>query len=138
MLLIRASVRPSPIHGLGCFTEERISAGQVVWIFDARIDTRVAIADLPTLPGSARDFLLAYRYEEMHEGERTIVLCGDHAKYMNHSDAPNLIDSETNIAARDIEAGEELTCNYYTFDLDAHRKLGSRAGERRRPASLLR
>ena len=46
---------------------------------------------------------------------------------MNHSDKPNVIegdpDREENIAARDIEAGEELTCNYHAFDLDAVRKL---------------
>lgn len=32
-----------------------------------------------------------------------------------------------NIAARDIEAGEELTCNYKDFDSDASRKLGEHA-----------
>jgi SET domain-containing protein len=46
---------------------------------------------------------------------------------MNHSDEPNVIegdlDREENIAACDIEVGEELTCDYYAFDLDAQRKL---------------
>jgi SET domain-containing protein len=138
MLLIRASVRPSPIHGYGCFTEERIRAGQVVWVFDPRIDTRMSAADLPTLPAPVRDFLLTYGYQEMHDGQLTVVLCGDHAKYFNHSETPNLIDDETNIAARDIEAGEELTCNYHAFDLDAHRKLATRAGKARRAAPALR
>ena len=58
-----------------------------------------------------------------HDFCSPITLCGDHAKHMNHSDDPNLLDLETNVAARDIAAGEELTCNYYIFDLDASRKL---------------
>ena len=131
MLLVRCSVRPSAIHGLGCFTEEAIKAGQTVWIFDSRIDIRVPVSDLTGFPDAIQDFLRTYGYEEMHDGERTILLCGDHARHMNHADEPNLIDGDTNIAARDIPAGEELTCNYYVFDLDAHRKL-SRSSHRAR------
>jgi len=61
-----------------------------------------------------------------------VTLCADNAKHMNHSDSPNVVNGEdgdgveTNVAARDIEAGEELTCDYYSFDLDAARKLGRR------------
>jgi uncharacterized protein len=127
MLLVKCSVRPSRVHGLGCFTEEPVQAGQVVWIFDSRIDVRVRSSELLDFPPPMREFLLMYGYEELYQGERTIVLCGDHARYMNHSEEPNLIDGETNVASRDIRAGEELTCNYYVFDLDAYRKLSQSA-----------
>jgi SET domain-containing protein len=90
------------------------------------------VANLTGFPDAIQDFLRKYGYEEMHDGERTIVLCGDHARHMNHSDEPNLIDSDANIAARDIEAGEELTCNYYVFDVDAHRKLSQSSHRARR------
>jgi SET domain-containing protein len=56
-----------------------------------------------------------------------MILCGDHSKHMNHSAEPNLLDLENgykNVAARDIAVGEELTCNYYDFDLAANAKLG--------------
>jgi SET domain-containing protein len=131
MLLVRASVRPSPIHGLGCFAEEPIRAGQVVWVYDERVDTAVATADLHRLPEPVQEYFLNFGYEEIHDGVRVTVLCGDHAKYVNHSDDPNLIDGETNTAARDIAPGEELTCNYFKGDLDAERKLGRRAGQSR-------
>jgi SET domain-containing protein len=46
---------------------------------------------------------------------------------MNHSDHANLIEAGNgdafNIAARDILAGEELTCDYNAFDTDASFKL---------------
>ena len=130
MLLVKCRVKPSPIHGLGCFTEEAIKVGQTVWIFDDRIDVRLRTSELTGLPPAVQDFLRTYGYEEIHEGHRTLVLCGDDARYMNHSEEANLIDGDTNVAARDIEAGEELTCNYFAFDLDAHRKLS-------RPASRI-
>ncbi len=51
------------------------------------------------------------------------VLCADDARLMNHSDDPTVVgDYEAepvcgvDIAARDIEPGQELTCDYATFD----------------------
>jgi hypothetical protein len=126
MLLVSTSVKPSPIHGLGCFTNERIVQGQVVWQYDARLDRRIPMADLAALPPAAQDFLRMYGYLEVCEDGEVYTLCGDHAKHMNHSPAANLtnVSSELDRASRDIEAGEELTCNYYDFDLDGPVKLG--------------
>ncbi len=128
MLLIKASARPSPIHGLGCFTEEPIRKGQVVWRFDPRLDLVIPYDALGTFPKPAQDFLNMYGYVTMQGDRKVIILCGDHAKHMNHSDTPNCLDAfiegvEVNIAARDIAPGEELTCDYYSFDLDARQKL---------------
>lgn len=129
MLLVKASIRPSPIHGLGCFAEEPIRKGQVVWQFDPRLDVVIPYDALGTFPQPVQDFLNMYGYVTLRGDSKVIVLCGDHAKHMNHSDAPNCVDAfvdgvEVNIAARDIAAGEELTCDYYSFDLDARHKLG--------------
>ena len=140
MLLVRTSVRPSRIHGLGCFAEERIRAGQVVWVYDERVDIPMPTAALAALPEVVREYFLNFGYEELHDGVPVTVLCADHAKYVNHSDEPNLLDEEANVAARDIEVGEELTCNYFKGDLDAERKLGRRAARKttRERASALR
>lgn len=51
----------------------------------------------------------------------------DHAKLVIHVDDPNLLDTldgDREIAARVINVGEELTCNYLTSDLEAAAKLG--------------
>jgi len=126
MLLVSASVRPSPIHGLGCFTNERIARGQVVWQFDARFDRQIPAAEVTALPAPVQEFLRMYGYLEVCEGTPVYTLCGDHARHMNHAASPNLLNvsSQLDTAARDIEAGEELTCNYYEFDLDGPQKLG--------------
>ena len=127
MLLISATAKPSSVHGLGCFTDEKIQKGQVVWALDERLDLIIPASELSSFPEPAQAFLHMYGYAKMQQGQKVIVLCGDHGKHMNHSTTPNLIeggaDMELDIAVRDIEAGEELTCNYYHFDLAAARKL---------------
>src|SRR2546425_13070769 len=72
-------------RSIGVFAEELIKQGQTVWVFDARVDARVNFADLPTFPPAMRAFLRKYGYDEMHEGRRTIVLCGDHARSEEHT-----------------------------------------------------
>jgi SET domain-containing protein len=127
MMRIRASAKYSPIHGLGCFAEEDIKKGTVVWEFDPRFDIEIDIKDLDSLPEAVQGFLKMYCYGQMNGGKRTMVLCADHARHMNHSKNPNLLDAEgpngKNIAARDIKKGEELTCDYDSFDLDVKYKL---------------
>ena len=125
MLLVSASVRPSPIHGLGCFTNERIAQGQVVWQFDARLDLQIAASEVAVLPPSVQEFLRMYAYLEVCKGVTVYTLCGDHARHMNHAATANLlsVNSQTDTALRDIAVGEELTCNYYEFDLDGAEKL---------------
>lgn len=127
MFVVKTSLRPSPIQGLGCFAEESILKGQVVWAFDPRFDIRISRSDLATFPTFMQEHFLVYTYVELSlDGQESIIYCADFSKHMNHSDEPNLLDTEDNlreIALRDIAVGEELTCNYYRFDLRAKEKL---------------
>jgi len=119
MLLIPVHIGPSKIHGLGCFTDIDIKKGETVWVYDERIDLRIPKADVLAFPKPIQDYLNMYAYEEVYNGAHVMVLCGDHSKHMNHSGDPNLLEGEggTNVAGRDIAAGEELTCDYTSFDL---------------------
>lgn len=127
MLLVNASVKTSPIHGLGCFTDERIKEGQIVWRFDERLDRRLPASEVGAFPQPAQEFVRMYAYLETYKGNKVYTLCGDHAKHMNHSTQANLasvgVNQEMDVAVRDIEVGEELTCNYYEFDLAGDEKL---------------
>jgi SET domain-containing protein len=129
MFIVRTSLRPSSIQGIGCFTEEPIKQGQVVWQYDPRFDIRIPLSELPSFPMAVQEHLLIYTYVEMVDGKEVMVYSADHSKHMNHSNSPNLLDTPDNlqqVAARDIEVGEELTCNYFSFDLDAYKKLSSK------------
>ena len=127
MMQVRSSVKYSPIHGLGCFAEEDIQEGQVVWEFDPRLDQVIDAKELPSFPPAVVEFLKMYCYGQEEGNKRIMILCGDHARHMNHTTTPNLLEvsgpNGVNIAARDIKKGEELTCDYTAFDLDVQEKL---------------
>lgn len=127
MFVVRTTLGPSSIHGIGAFAGEPIRKGQVVWQFDPRLDLRFSLSDLAKFPPAVQEHIVTRCYVEMYLGEKMMVICSDNAQYVNHSADPNLIDSEDGLvehAARDIAVGEELTCNYYISDLAVNEKLG--------------
>lgn len=127
MLLCQTLVKASSIHGLGCYADEDIKAGQIVWRLDPQFDVEIDTKQLASLPDSYRDFFHMYAYSPLNgKEEKTFILCGDNARHMNHSSDPNLGENEfgENFALRDITKGEELTCDYELFDKDARAKLG--------------
>jgi hypothetical protein len=127
MFVVRTSLRPSPIHGMGVFADEPIHKGQIAWQFDPRVDLCFPVSELSSFPPAMQEHLSIRGYVEMRDGQEVMVLCADNSQYVNHSSNPNLVDSEdgqTEVAAREIAVGEELTCNYYVSDLAVKEKLG--------------
>jgi SET domain-containing protein len=127
MLLVRTRLQPSQIEGIGLFAAQFIPRGTVIWRFDATIDQRFNEAALNNLSEGAREQIQKYSYREKHSG--LYVLCGDDARFFNHSPQPNCYDifedatdpsdaHDVTIALRDIAPGEELTCDYSLFDQD--------------------
>lgn len=120
-MLIRTVKRPSAIHGVGLFTREFISEGSPTWRFVAGIDQAIHPDVVERVPEASRDAFLRYAYLDIRTG--LYVLCADDARFMNHSPEPNVTGDYdldpvfgVDVAARDIEPGEELTCDYRTFD----------------------
>lgn len=119
MLQVKTLLLPSPIHGTGVFAAEDISAGAIVWQFDPERDL-VLPRDLGAGEGVAR-YLAHFAYFD--SGRNGFVLCGDNAKWMNHSDTTNTravfeeggFVYDRDVAVRDIAAGEEITCDYRAF-----------------------
>jgi uncharacterized protein len=128
MFLVRVYLAPSSIHGVGCFASDPIRKGELVWQFDPRIDRRIPRSEYSNFPPVVQEFLQRLTYIEVVEGVEYMVLCADHAKFVNHAQDPNLLDSPDGLceyAAWDIAVGEELTCNYYDSDITAAEKLGA-------------
>lgn len=126
MFVVRTILLQSLIHGIGVFTVEPIKKGQLIWEFNPVLDVRIPEAELDSFPEAAREYIRIHTYVEIVDNQRVMTLCTDNSQYVNHSMNPNMIESEdglSDIASRDIAAGEELTCNYYTFDLAASEKL---------------
>jgi SET domain-containing protein len=127
MLLVKTKVAPSPVHGLGLFADQLIPMGTRIWQFDEAVDCRFDDSRLAGLSQDEQNELLKHTYVN----PRTLlyVVCGDDARYMNHSDDPNTVDigydeglvngEGITVAARDIQPGEEIFTNYTAFDADA-------------------
>ena len=121
MLLVKTTVGPSPIHGLGLFAAERIEKGAVIWRFTPGLDARFTPEEASALPPAAREHLAVYSFTSKQPGMRT--LCVDNAKYFNHSRTPSSLsaheDGEEEVvtrALRDILPGEEITDDYRSFE----------------------
>jgi uncharacterized protein len=128
MLLVKTHLDQSRIHGIGLFASEPIRKGTVIWRLDRSIDVQLTPAQLEALAPASRVQIRKYTYRDRALG--TYVLCGDDARFFNHAPDPNChdlpdADGGTTVAARDIAAGEELTCDYALFDAD-HGQYGDK------------
>ena len=127
MLLVKTKVAPSQVHGLGVFADEFIPRGARIWEYNDAVDDRFDASRLIDLSEDEQEELLKHTY--INPRTKLYVFCGDDARYMNHSDAPNtedigydegLVNGEgVTIAARDIQPGEEILSDYRAFDAEA-------------------
>lgn len=127
MLLVKTRIRPSPIRGIGVFAAEFIPQGTVTWRFLEGFDQRLPESILSVLSDPAKEQFLKYTYVDPVTG--LYELCADDARFFNHSDTPNTTsvatEADMDVATRDINLGEELTCDYRTFDRDWRNKLSA-------------
>jgi uncharacterized protein len=130
MLTVKTRLGLSDIAGIGLFADEDIAKGTVTWRYMANFDRLLTRDEIDGLPEPARSNILDHVYLNAASGR--FVLCADNARFMNHADDPNTAGVHEpgavegyDIATRDIRAGEEMTCDYRTFDAHVDIKLGS-------------
>lgn len=129
MLMVKTRLGTSPIAGIGLFADEDIPAGTMTWRFVQGFDLLFSAAEIAALPEPAQSEMRTYTYK--HDATGKYVYCLDNGRFMNHAADANTrgIHDEGgiegyDIATRDIAKGEELTCDYYTFDGTVGEKLG--------------
>ena len=114
MMMVETELRPSSIHGIGVFLVEPVSAGQLIWRFDSRVDRIFSDAELKEMPERLQTYLRTY--STLHAGLKLWVLCGDNGRHFNHSDHPNTrslgVAFGDDVAADDLPVGTELTSDY--------------------------
>jgi SET domain-containing protein len=125
MLLVPTRLGVSRIHGIGLFAAKPIEKGAVVWRFAPAIDLVLTPGVLRKLSPVARAQMMTYVYQDNRTKE--LILCGDDARFFNHARNPNVVDDPDDpykcVARRAIRAGEELTQDYFTFDVLAAQKI---------------
>lgn len=128
MMLIETRVQPSGIHGMGLFAATHVPRGTPVWTCQPGFDHDFSPEQFAALPALARAHTRHFCFVSKIDGH--VILSGDHACFINHSTNPNTgappsaTEPVVTVALRDIEAGEEITCNYYDYDADTRWKLG--------------
>ena len=99
-------------NGIGLFADQDIKHGAVVWVHDPIIDGWLPNPqDYPYDDITRNTLIWMYCYDK---SINKIIRFVDNCRFINHSEEPNLECPTKYIhyAARDIKAGEEITCNY--------------------------
>jgi SET domain-containing protein len=115
VLLVPTYLAPSAIHGIGLFAAEPIRAGTQIWRLDEPFDQVVDGRSLVGLDTVAQ--LQVQRYAYLDPLRKVRILCGDDARFFNHSDDPNCRDAPgsegtVTVTVRDVADGEELTWDH--------------------------
>ncbi|ODA67317.1 SET domain protein [Methyloligella halotolerans] len=113
MMLIRTYIAPSTIQGIGVFSQDFVPKGTLIWSLHEKLDVQMSSQDIAALPTHMQDFVRIYSYPHL-ERDGYVVVDSDNGRFMNHSGAPNtdFRDFYKGFALDDIQAGEELTCDY--------------------------
>ena len=102
--------------GHGVRATRRIPRGSLTWV-RCRLDHTLTADEVDALGPAYRPIVERYAYVD-HLGRR--ILCWDAGRHINHHCDANsrALGLEAQIAIRDIEAGEELTCDYGECNLE--------------------
>lgn len=102
--------------GYGVFATEFIPRGTITWVQDP-LDQVFSPAQVSRFSTFHQAILDKYAFTD---ARGSLVLCWDLGRFVNHSCAPAALSPGYNfeIAIRDIAAGEEMTDDYGTLNLD--------------------
>jgi uncharacterized protein len=115
-LLVETYLKETPDKGLGLFAKQFVPKGTSIYTDDYSFDRTFTNAQVEKM--SALMQAHVHKYATYQKAKDEWYLCADNARFWNHSEHPNTDwdDDKSMMAAnRDIQAGEELTCNYRQF-----------------------
>jgi uncharacterized protein len=122
MFTIPTTLDRSEIHGIGVFSCEKVKEGSVVWVFNPRFDLLFSVEEVESLPKVQRDLVRLYGYLDKQQFNGWYVLHVGNDRFTNHSNNPNTKPVKNAdcqyvmIATKDIQAGEEITCDYSEYE----------------------
>lgn len=119
MLLTKTIVKKSGRIGLGLFAAEPIAKDQKVWLYDSIFCTNYPFDEVSKMSALQQTFIKKFAVPSDSFWHLDI----DDARFINHSECPTIqFDKSWEIgvtsakALRSISAGEEITCDYKTFN----------------------
>lgn len=117
MMTIETFLKDSPGKGVGVFTVNDIKKGDVVWKLDKHFVKYFTQEEVDEMGEIQKKYV--HKYAHISAGRENIwEMDIDNTRWMNHSEDPNIeFDDEKGWAIMDIKAGDEMTCNYQSFDI---------------------
>ena len=102
--------------GYGVFATAKIPRGTITWVLDD-MDQIVSQERFGAMPPALQPLVERYCFRD---SKGRYVICWDFGRFMNHSCAATTagIGVLCDVAIRDIEPGEQLTCEYALHNLD--------------------
>lgn len=102
--------------GYGAYATRLIPRGTITWV-RCDFDQTFSPERIASLRGLHREIINKYGFVDPRGNT---ILCWDHGRYVNHACAPTCLSPgfDFEIAVRDIEAGEELTDDYGSLNLE--------------------
>ena len=102
--------------GYGVFATHLIPRGTITWVRDD-LDQAFSQGEMEEMGEAYQKILEKYSFVD---GRGQKILCWDLARYVNHSCNANCLSAgyDFEMAVRDIKAGEELTDDYGTLNLE--------------------
>ncbi|WP_245509716.1 SET domain-containing protein [Bradyrhizobium vignae] len=119
VLIVETILKPDQFGGIGLFSATFLPKGTLIWIHNPIVDIAVTPEQYETLPRTFQALLDKHAYpRDLDVDDGVLEYNADNARFMNHSSQPNTYqDDHCRIfTARDVQPGEELTCDYLSFD----------------------
>jgi SET domain-containing protein len=117
MLLVDSYVAPVEGKGIGLFAKDVIAKETIYWQRNETFDRLFTLSALAKFPANVLSYIQKYGFQEV---TGNWYLCGDNARFTNHSLQPNFISHfdgsglvDYCFTDRDIAAGDEILCNYF-------------------------
>lgn len=106
----------NPVIGHGLIATRKILKGTITWVRDS-LDIVLEPEAYEQINGSRKEYLYKYCFVD---GQGRRILCWDHGRFVNHCCAANCIAPgfDCEIAVRDIQPGEQITCDYGLLNMD--------------------
>ena len=119
MLKVKTKLKESSIHGIGLFADEFIAKGTLIFQEDD-FTIKIKKEDLSSMDDLKIEYVKKYCY--LRDG---IYHCSmDNDRFTNHSEEPNVFETETETyAAKDILPDEEITTNYESICVEFNDKI---------------
>lgn len=119
MLLIKAYLAKSKIHGIGLFAGQDIKSGTVIYKTSPGLDLELSEEQFKKIDDASKRLIQHYGYQSKENKKWHLAF--DNIRFCNHSEKNNLTKSKIYgtdhlIATKNIKKGEELLQNYNEFE----------------------